>query len=67
MVRTGFVVCGTTGESPTLNAVEKVALFKAAVDAVGASSTVVAGTGTYDTRESIELSPSVRPRSAVTP
>ncbi len=52
----GVVVCGTTGESPTLNAVEKVALFKAAVDAVGASSTVVAGTGTYDTRESIELS-----------
>jgi 4-hydroxy-tetrahydrodipicolinate synthase len=39
-----------------LNAVEKVALFKAAVDAVGARSTVVAGTGTYDTRESIELS-----------
>jgi len=52
----GVVVCGTTGESPTLNAVEKVALFKAAVDAVGARSTVVAGTGTYDTRESIELS-----------
>lgn len=52
----GVVVCGTTGESPTLDAVEKVALFKAAVDAVGARSTVVASTGTYDTRESIELS-----------
>ncbi len=51
----GIVVAGTTGESPTLSKVEKIALFKAAVDAVGDRATVVAGTGTYDTRESIEL------------
>ncbi len=51
----GIVVGGTTGESPTLSKVEKVALFKAAVDAVGDRMTVLAGTGTYDTRESIEL------------
>ena len=51
----GIVVAGTTGESPTLSKVEKIALFKAAVDAVGDKATVVAGTGTYDTRESIEL------------
>ena len=51
----GIVVGGTTGESPTLSKVEKVALFKAAVDAVGDRITVVAGTGTYDTRESVEL------------
>ena len=51
----GIVVGGTTGESPTLSKVEKVALFKAAVDAVGDRITVIAGTGTYDTRESIEL------------
>lgn len=51
----GIVVAGTTGESPTLSKVEKIALFKAAVDAVGDRVTVVAGTGTYDTRESIEL------------
>jgi 4-hydroxy-tetrahydrodipicolinate synthase len=52
---TGVVVGGTTGESPTLTKVEKVALFKAAVDAVGDRATVIAGTGTYDTRASIEL------------
>ena len=51
----GIVVAGTTGESPTLSKVEKIALFKAAVDAVGDRVTVVAGTGTYDTRDSIEL------------
>ncbi len=49
----GLVVCGTTGESPTLSEAEKVALYKAAVDAVGDHAVVVAGTGTYDTRESI--------------
>ncbi len=51
----GVVVAGTTGESPTLSKVEKAALFAAAVDAVGDRGSVVAGTGTYDTRESIEL------------
>ena len=51
----GIVVAGTTGESPTLSKVEKIALFKAAVDAVGDRMTVVAGAGTYDTKESIEL------------
>jgi len=51
----GLVVCGTTGESPTLSKVEKIALFKAAVDAVGDRQIVVAGVGTYDTRDSVEL------------
>ncbi len=51
----GIVVVGTTGESPTTTRAEKVALFKAAVDAAKGSMTVVAGVGTYDTRESIEL------------
>jgi 4-hydroxy-tetrahydrodipicolinate synthase len=51
----GVVVAGTTGESPTLSVIEKVALFNAAVDAVGGRGAVVAGTGTYDTRESVEL------------
>lgn len=54
----GIVVAGTTGESPTLSRAEKIALFKAAVDAAGKSVTVVAGVGTYDTRESIELAES---------
>jgi 4-hydroxy-tetrahydrodipicolinate synthase len=51
----GVVVAGTTGESPTLSRAEKVALFKAAVDAAGTAMTVVAGVGTYDTKESVEL------------
>ncbi len=53
----GLVVSGTTGESPTLSSDEKVAVFRTVVEAVaGKRCTVVAGTGTYDTRESVELS-----------
>jgi len=51
----GIVVCGTTGESPTLSDKEKLLLFAAAVDAVGDRATIVAGTGTYDTAHSIHL------------
>ena len=51
----GVVVCGTTGESPTLTDDEKVGLFKAVVEAVGGRATVVAGTGSNDTHHSIEL------------
>ncbi len=51
----GVVVAGTTGESPTLNKQEKLGLFKAVVEAVGGKGTVIAGTGSYDTMESIEL------------
>jgi 4-hydroxy-tetrahydrodipicolinate synthase len=52
----GLVVTGTTGESPTLTSEEKVSLYRTVVEAVGQKGAVVAGTGTYDTRESIELS-----------
>jgi 4-hydroxy-tetrahydrodipicolinate synthase len=51
----GLVVAGTTGESPTLSDAEKLELFAAARDAVGDRATVVAGTGTYDTRHSAQL------------
>jgi 4-hydroxy-tetrahydrodipicolinate synthase len=51
----GIVVAGTTGESPTLSDDEKLELFAAAVDAVGSRATVVAGTGTNDTRHSAHL------------
>ena len=51
----GLVVCGTTGESPTLDHDEKMALFEAVVDTVGDRCKVIAGTGTYNTAESIEL------------
>lgn len=52
----GIVVAGTTGESPTLSNAEKIALFKAAVDAAGDRGVIIAGTGTYNTRESVEMS-----------
>lgn len=50
----GLVVAGTTGESPTLTHDEKLALFTAVVEAAGDSS-VIAGTGSYDTRATVEL------------
>ncbi|HWX09826.1 MAG TPA: 4-hydroxy-tetrahydrodipicolinate synthase [Gaiellaceae bacterium] len=51
----GLIVAGTTGESPTLSDDEKLALFAAARDAVGDRATIVAGTGTYDTAHSAQL------------
>ena len=51
----GLVVCGTTGESPTLTDDEKLDLFRTAVDAIGDRATVIAGTGTYDTSHSAAL------------
>lgn len=52
----GLVVTGTTGESPTLSANEKLALYRTVVEAVaGRAVKVVAGTGTYDTAESVHL------------
>lgn len=51
----GLVVAGTTGESPTLTHREKLDLFEAVLAEVGDRATVIAGTGTYDTRETVEL------------
>ncbi|HEX7713064.1 MAG TPA: 4-hydroxy-tetrahydrodipicolinate synthase [Bacillota bacterium] len=51
----GVVVAGTTGESPTLTKTEKLTLFKAVVEAVGGEGIVIAGTGSYNTADSIEL------------
>jgi 4-hydroxy-tetrahydrodipicolinate synthase len=53
----GLVVCGTTGESPTLSDDERLELFRVAVSvARGHDATVIAGTGTYDTAHSVHLS-----------
>jgi 4-hydroxy-tetrahydrodipicolinate synthase len=51
----GLVVGGTTGESPTLSHDDKLALFEAVVDEAGDRARVIAGTGTYDTAESVDL------------
>ncbi|MDA1095891.1 MAG: 4-hydroxy-tetrahydrodipicolinate synthase [Chloroflexi bacterium] len=52
----GLVVTGTTGESPTLTRDEKMNLYAAVLEAVGDRATVIAGTTTYNTAESVELS-----------
>jgi 4-hydroxy-tetrahydrodipicolinate synthase len=49
----GLVVCGTTGESPTLSDGEKLDLFRAVREAV--TVPIIAGTGTYDTAHSVHL------------
>lgn len=51
----GLVIAGTTGESPTLSIDEKLRLFSTVVETVGGKATVIAGTGTNDTKKSIEL------------
>jgi 4-hydroxy-tetrahydrodipicolinate synthase len=51
----GVVVNGTTGEAPTLSEEERVGLVVAALEAVGDRATVVAGTGTNSTAQSIRL------------
>jgi 4-hydroxy-tetrahydrodipicolinate synthase len=51
----GLVVAGTTGESPTLSKEEKLELFKTVKEAVGSDVPVIAGTGSYSTDESIQL------------
>lgn len=50
----GLVVCGTTGESPTLTDDEKLGMFAAVVEAVDVP--IVAGTVGYNTAHSVELS-----------
>jgi 4-hydroxy-tetrahydrodipicolinate synthase len=52
----GVVVSGTTGEAPTLSHEEKLRLFAEVKQAVDGRGVVLAGTGTYSTAESIELS-----------
>ena len=52
----GVIVSGTTGESPTLNTEEKLRLFAEVKASVGDRGAVIAGTGNYNTAESIELS-----------
>ncbi|WP_068672644.1 4-hydroxy-tetrahydrodipicolinate synthase [Oceanobacillus sp. Castelsardo] len=51
----GLVVAGTTGESPTLTHKEKLDLFKFVMKVVEGRVPVIAGTGSNNTRASIEL------------
>lgn len=51
----GLVVAGTTGESPTLEDDEKISLLRAVREEVGEDVTLILGTGSNDTRHSVEL------------
>ena len=49
-----IVVCGTTGESPTLSWSEEYKLFQVVKEAVSGRGKVIAGTGSNSTQEAIE-------------
>lgn len=51
----GVVLSGTTGESPTLSFEEKVKLFSTVTDALGGQMTIIAGTGSNSTQDTIAL------------
>ncbi len=50
----GVVICGTTGESPTVTAAEAAELLQIAVQRVGGRMPVIAGTGGNSTTEAVE-------------
>ncbi len=51
-----IVICGTTGESPTLSDEEKLTLFQRAKSCVGKDGIIIAGTGSNCTEHSVALS-----------
>ena len=51
----GLIISGTTGESPTLTFEEKLQLFTEVKSAIGDRGALVAGTGSYNTKASQEL------------
>ena len=50
----GLVLSGTTGESPNLSKDDREIIYSTAKDSVGDKVNIIAGTGTYSTKESIE-------------
>lgn len=51
-----LVVCGTTGESPTLSDLEKLELFRKAKQYAGDDALIIAGTGSNNTEHAAALS-----------
>jgi 4-hydroxy-tetrahydrodipicolinate synthase len=51
----GLVIAGSTGEAATLTDEEKARLWELAVSETPDDALIVAGTGTYDTRHTVEL------------
>ena len=50
------VICGTTGEAPTLSDKEKESLFRFSKSVVGNRMKIIAGTGSNDTKHAVTLS-----------
>lgn len=50
------VLCGTTGEAPTLTDEEKLTIFQQAKEFTGDDCTIIAGTGSNNTQHSLTLS-----------
>jgi len=63
----GIVVCGTTGEGPTISDREKLDLLEVITAEVGSTATVIANTGTYDTHHSVALTRAALESGAVKP
>jgi 4-hydroxy-tetrahydrodipicolinate synthase len=55
----GLVLAGTTGESPTLDDAEKLAILEAVREELGEAAQLIVGTGSNDTRHSVELTRAV--------
>jgi 4-hydroxy-tetrahydrodipicolinate synthase len=53
---TGVVAVGTTGESPTLSHDERLAVIRKCVEIAKGRCLVLAGTGSYSTRDAIDMS-----------
>ena len=51
-----LVICGTTGESPTLSDDEKIELIRRAKAFAGNRCAIIAGTGSNSTAHAVELS-----------
>ncbi len=51
----GIVLCGTTGEAPCLSHEEKLRIFTQGVACARGRIPIIAGTGSYDTRETVQL------------
>lgn len=51
----GVVICGSTGESATLNQKEKIAAITTAIEHVKGKITVIAGTGSNDTQATVDM------------
>lgn len=59
-----IVICGTTGEAPTLTDAEKLELIRFSKQVVGDQCLIIAGTGSNSTAHTVELSLAARDNGA---